>query len=80
MSEALDRAAKALAMELYDQPNVDVLAEMMKDVARAVILSIRDPTPEMKEAMRICATQCGRDVNRFVCEAMFKAAIDEVLK
>lgn len=78
MSEALDRAATELANRFRIEPSDD-LSEY-RDAARAVLLFIRDQTPEMKEAMRNCARKCGLSVNPFVCEAMFKAAIDEFLK
>ncbi len=92
MSEMVERVAKAIAEESprdgYEavplseiwpgRPRYIFLREGYERAARAAIAAMREPTPEMSEAM--FRVEAAGHSQRTLCEAAWRAAIDEALK
>lgn len=93
MSEMIDRAVQRLYKNLRSQGGHvssrgfhDGLTCLdgnfsLEDIARAVIFSLREPTPAMRDVLRpFLADERGNPVEDYECDRLIVGIIDEALK
>ena len=76
MSEMIERVARAIWEEEFQEPVDYHTQEITRDQARAAIEAMRVPTKEMKEA----GINTGVGLGPITSAAIWQAMIDEALK
>lgn len=87
MSEIVNRVAKEVMVELHKTIGLDITIGLAKNIARAAIGAMRDPTSAMHDAAWLASLSPGEpmdhdfpDINGGIWQAMIDAAISSGIR